>query len=614
MTHRSPLLRHVGIAAAFLSLTLIFTYPIFLHITTMVLGDGHDSMLWLGWFGWYGEAFSKGYPLLNDTQQFYPHGVNLLTYVDGFSLYAIFAVPLILTGQYILAYNVVSILSIWLSAFTAYLMSYDLLRSRISAVFCGLAFGFGGFQMAHALGHLSIFGPFWLPLLVLALNRLVVRSQETAGFALLAGIFFVLTCLTNGYTAILAILVASFYFLLWTAPRILHVMRVHKLRFRAHLLPIAAFAVPLLGLLLLLFELRLPLQPPWGPLEYANGAASPLDYLLPSFLHPVFGPLLLKFYATFPFSPFRWGNLVERDLYLGITPLILATYALIVKRNSTTTKFALIATGFVVLSLGPIQKIFGFYNNTIPYDVLAWLPFFRAARDPARLGLGALLFVSLISSIGMNHLLAAKSLKRGRGKVVVIILIAVLLFEIIPIPYPVSDPTPHSGPVYAWLSTQTGAFGVLEYPITYLDSDAGYHVLIARKSTTSGFVNVATPDLTAYLSSISFLQPNATGELRPVNVTLLRTLNIRYILIHKDNYVAEYGSSALDEALAEANATLGLRFVSMIGDTMIYEVIPVPYGMNELQLACSSDRLVVSRRIIHNNHASLFSRPGYMPT
>jgi hypothetical protein len=504
--------------------------------------------------------------------QFYPHGINVI-YLNAFSLDAFIALPFILARGTIFAYNIVSLLSIWLSAFTAYLMSYDLLKSRLPAIFAGVAFGFGAFQFAHALGHFSIFGPFWLPLLVLALNRLV--RVPSASFALLSGVLCVLACLTNGYAAIVVAFIICFYLLLWAAPRIVYQAKIRGLSAwsKSHLLTVAAVAGPLLVLLPIAF-LASPNQPAWPAIEYASWGASPLDYLLPSYLHPFFGPPLLKFYASFPYGPFRWGGLLERDLYLGITPLALAFYAVIVKRDSFSTKLSLIAVGFIVLSLGPFMKVLGFAGNIEPYSLFSWMPFFRAARVIARLGLGALLFCSLISSIGMNYLLRAERIRgRRRAKIIGVILIGLVLFEIIPtIPYPLTDPALHSNYVYVWLSNQPGTFGILEYPVSYGDVDAGYHALIAAKYTTSGFVNIPPSDLVTFLASISFLQPNDKGELRPVNITLLKTLNIRYILIHRTSYVVKYGPVTLSQALEEANSTIGLRYIAVIDDTVIYEI------------------------------------------
>jgi hypothetical protein len=209
------------------------------------------------------------------------------------------------------------------------------------------------------------------------------------------------------------------------------------------------------------------------------------------------------------------------------------------------------------------------------------------------LGVGALLFVSLISAIGMNYILHTKMIRpRARSKLVGAILIGLLLFEIVPtIPYPLTDPAHHSSNVYVWLSNQPGKFGILEYPVTYGDTDAGYHMLIAKQYTTSGFINIAPADLTAYLSSISFLQPNDKGELRPVNVSLLKTLNIRYILIHKSSYVVKYGPVTLSQALGEANSTAGLRYIAVIDDTVIYEVTQ---SSNSPSITLCTERIFVT--------------------
>lgn len=567
---------HLLVALGLAALTLIFTYPLCLHMTSLLLGSDGDNMLWLGWLNWYGAAFSNGYPLLNDIEQFYPHGANLLVYLNGFSLDAILVLPLILAGQDLLAYNLMAILSIWLSGFAAYLMCYDLVKSRLSAIFGGIAFGFGAFQMAHALGHLSIFGPFWLPLILLVLNR-IVQDRATIKTALLGGLFSMFAALTNGYWGVVVFFILLFYSLVWILPRVLSAIRNGALRsgLASKSCIMTAFALPLVALSLVLLALRLPAQPGWGPLEYLSWGASPLDYLLPSFLHPLFGPMLLNFYANFPLGPYRWGNLIERDLYLGITPIILTLYVILLKRDSNGIRLGLIGFGLFILSLGPFLKVLGLPYGVEPYTLFSWLPYFRAVRVVARFGLGTLLFCSLVSAIGMNYLLHAKKIRKPQwSRLIGVLLIGILLIEIVPaIPYPLTDPTRHNSAVYVWLSNQPGTFGVLEYPVTTGDTYAGYHMSVAGKYSTSGFVNIPPADLVSYLASISFLQPDDNGQLRPANTTLLTALDIRYILVHEDEYTRMYGPSTLAAALVEANSTIGLRYLTIIDQTVIYEVV-----------------------------------------
>ena len=574
MSRRSRYLADAAVASLFLVLTLVLTYPLLLNMGTRVLGIEGDNIWWLGILGWYSKGYVKGYPaILNDTQEFYPHGVNLI-YVSGFSLDALLAIPLIFLGGVVFAYNVISVLSLSLSGFTAYLMAYDVTRSRFASILGGIVFGFGAFQMVHALGHFSIFGPFWLPLLALFLNRTLRSPSRTRAF--LAGVFFVLASATNGYTGVVAVLLV---FGLSAICLLQHVQGAPTLRSR----PLSSWvrqASPFVLAFLMPLLLVVPIlwyasgnQPLWSLSEYEFWGADPIDYVVPSVIHPVLGNFLLAL------RPFTWGNFVERSLYLGITPLLLACYVLVRKRDHLSFRYGLVAVFFLVLSLGPILHFAGVDTHLpLPYVILTRLPFFSAARVVSRLGVGVLLSISLLSSMGLSHWLNLP--KRGkltlrRRQLLALVLIMITLFEILPpVPYPLTDPARFSGPVYVWLSHQAGNFGILEYPVTQSDNWAGYHALIAGKETTSGFVNIAPGTLWVYLASLSFLQPDQSGKFcSPVDVPRLVALNIRFILFHKAQYEGAFGKDGLNKALAIANMTDGLHYVGDFDGTIVYEVI-----------------------------------------
>jgi len=73
--------QHAPAAVLFLAPALAFTFPLLLNMTTMLLGAPGDNMFWLGLLGWYAKSCGIGFAgMLNDTQLFYPLGVNLLPY------------------------------------------------------------------------------------------------------------------------------------------------------------------------------------------------------------------------------------------------------------------------------------------------------------------------------------------------------------------------------------------------------------------------------------------------------------------------------------------------------------------------------------------------------
>lgn len=528
-------------------------------------------MSWLGILGWYAAGYTKGFPgVLNDTQVFYPHGVDLI-YSSAFSIDGFLAIPLALIGGYVFAYNLVSVLSLALSGFTAYLLSFHFTKCKLASGLGGIVFGFGGFQMVHALGHYSIFGPFWLPLLALSLER--VRQKPTATWAFLAGMFFVLMSLTNGYLGMIAV---TFVIIFVSIVVLQHLPRSPNLHACLSLIKryfpiVISFSFPMIVLIPIL-QHAIGNVPSWNPMEYVLWSADPLDYITPSFIHPLFGNYIIAH------RNLGYGNWVEHSLYLGITPLFLAFYALARKRSDVSLRYGVVAGAFFVLSLGPVLHFAGVDTNIpLPYTVLTSLPFFHATRSVARIGVVVLLAVGLLSSIGMSNLLRSlelRGVKLQKRHAVAFIFIALTICELFSAPYPVTNPNQFSGPAYVWLSQQKGDFAVLEYPISHLDRLAGYHVLISGKATVSGFVDIATKTISNYQDSLTFLEPSAGGTFCSVDTPLLLSLNIRFVLFQKPQYAAAFGERALVRALLIANTTEGLVFVRDFGDAVIYMVSP----------------------------------------
>ena len=581
--------RHSGVVLLFIALAFVFTFPLLLNFNTMLLGAPGDNMLWLELLGWYAKSYDMGFPkMLNDTQVFYPLGHNIM-HINGFSLDGFLAIPLIFLGGYIFAYNLISLLSLALSAFTAYLLAYEATKSRLASILGGVVFGFGTFQMVHALGHFSIFGPFWLPLFVLYLERTIKNPTPTR--ALLTGVFFVLTSITNGYLGVIAVLLLVIITVIHLLQTLLSTQR-SKLKsyslaswIRRVVPSLVAFAAPLL-LLVPIFIYASAGAPKWTTSEFEFYSADSIDYISPSMLNPVFGKTVLAL------RTFNYGNPVERSLFLGIIPLVLTIYALMQKRDPLRIRYSLVALLFFIFSLGPILHVAD--QNTgiqMPYAFLMTLPLLNFARVVSRFGVVPLLCVSLLSSIGLNdwlRRLSSKGISIRKQKAIGLFIIGLVIFEFYPGAYPftdiefyqggypLTDPHLFDSSVYFWLSEQKGDFAILEYPVTHTDILAGYHVLISGKSTVSGLTNVPSKALSDYLLSVSFFQPDDKGNFsQPIDIPLLKKLNIRFILFHKDAYMAAFGEQTLIQALVLANMTEGLRYIGDFDGTVVYEITKI---------------------------------------
>ncbi|MBI4670740.1 MAG: hypothetical protein HY741_03600 [Chloroflexi bacterium] len=124
----SPVTRHVVALLAYFLLTLVLTYPLVLHFTTHVAGDGSDdpALAWNLWWVRY-ALLDLGQSPIYTNYMFFPIGLNLgfytLTYLN-----AVLSIPFQFAFGVIPAANVNLILSFALSGFGAYLLVTYLLR------------------------------------------------------------------------------------------------------------------------------------------------------------------------------------------------------------------------------------------------------------------------------------------------------------------------------------------------------------------------------------------------------------------------------------------------------------------------------------------------------
>src|SRR5262249_9755574 len=84
---------------------------------------------------------------------------------------SLFATPIILlTGDALVAYNVVFFLSFVLSALAAYFLAYTISRRHDCAFLAGLAFGLPPYRMAQ-FAHVQVLSAYWAPITLAALHR-----------------------------------------------------------------------------------------------------------------------------------------------------------------------------------------------------------------------------------------------------------------------------------------------------------------------------------------------------------------------------------------------------------------------------------------------------------
>lgn len=482
--------RETGILLAYLVLTLVLTYPLVLHFTTHVAGDGSDdpALAWNLWWVPYALLHAGASPIYTNFM-FYPIGLNLgfytLTYLNAF-----LALPVQFTFGLVPAANVNLVLSFTLSGFGAYLLvTYLLRRSRaragergnefivnVSAFVAGLLYAFSSNKFLYAsLGQFNIASSQWIPFYILFLLKIFDSPKPPLRYGFLLGLFLLAQALSEFIFASFLILFTLAYFLYWL---VTIRFRIQNYKSQIIQLVVAAllFLVCMSPILAAMFSDLLTegdfIQQGLG---FSNiFSADVLGFIVPSHLHPLFGALEAQFH--FPYINF---------MYLGFTAIVLAGIALwrVKPARMWGTWFALIA----LVTLGPTLRINGTeFDLPLPFDLLLDIPLIKGNRYPSRWSVMLTLCLAVLVGYGVWWLASRVWQSRGvkqkwvtAGLVSVVSLL--LVFEHLSIPLPLSDFRVPD--LYAQIAGEPGNFSVMEIPLAWRN---GFRVTGSYRSDSQG--------------------------------------------------------------------------------------------------------------------------------
>ncbi len=179
-------------------------------------------------------------------------------------------------------------------------------------------------------------------------------------------------------------------------------------------------------------------------------------FVTPQEFHPLWGKWAQERGKVFAASA------SEHQVFAGFTVLALAALGAWRGRKPGPTRswaglWLLALVTFVVLALGPVLHIAGQTallpgGDEIPLPY-AWLvrvvPFMEISRSVSRFDAMVMLALGVLAAIGLDWLV--RTLHDGRGRVAAVAAIALIVFEFLPAPYPLSPPdTPE------WYKTLAG--------------------------------------------------------------------------------------------------------------------------------------------------------------
>jgi len=192
-----------SVAAAYLLLTVVMTWPLAGHLASDIPSDLGDSLYFMWAIAWTKSQivaiFSGDLGRLAtffDANAFYPEPLAL-AYSDHVIPQAVSVLPLFLaTDNLILLYNLLFLSTFVLSGLGTYLFVREITASPRAAFVAGVFFAFAPYRLAH-LAHLNLLSTGWVAFALYGLRRYfdTARRRPLVG----AAAALVLQNLSSGY-------------------------------------------------------------------------------------------------------------------------------------------------------------------------------------------------------------------------------------------------------------------------------------------------------------------------------------------------------------------------------------------------------------------------------
>ena len=208
---RSPF---VVAAVAYTGLAILLTFPLILHLTSVVPSDLGDPLLSTSILWWNAHALPLTERWWNGFAFAPAHG--MLAFSDHRLGVSLIATPLQWLGASPLtAYNIVFLATFPLCALGAHALGYTLTRRHDAAAICGLSYGFNPFRISH-LSHIELLAAFAMPVGLAALH-LFLRERRVKWIAIFTAALVVQGLCATYYLLFFFVLVGLW--LLWFVVR-----------------------------------------------------------------------------------------------------------------------------------------------------------------------------------------------------------------------------------------------------------------------------------------------------------------------------------------------------------------------------------------------------------
>jgi hypothetical protein len=577
----------LGILGLFGVLAIAMTWPLAREFGSAIPGDGFDGWqnYWNLWWVKTALVARHAGPFFTDLL-FYPTGVSLLFHtLNVFN--GVLSLPVQLAFGLFPAYNAVVLFSFTMGGFGAYLLVRQVLgasRSRFPALAAGVIFSFSPFHFAHLLGHMQVISLEWIPLYALYLLRIIGATSPKGARrkdVLLAALFLVLIGLCDLYYVLYCLLFtgAVLVWAVWRAWRSrgarAHLPGKRSDEFMGNTVSPGGNPLPqaFLRVVAVWILFGLALSPQLVPMvsearrsSYMvpdSGQSRLLSADLTAFVtpqehHPLWGKWAAALGSRLAASP------SEHQVFAGFTVLVLGALGLWVGWRSRGRckvdlgPWPLALLLFLVLSLGPVLHIGGRSallpgggELPLPYGWLARVvPFMEITRSVSRFDVMIMLSLGVVASAALLWMWEAGS----AGRVAGVAALSLILFEFLPVPYPMS--TPDTPAWYETLAHDQRSGAVLNLPMQWDRPGYLLHQTVHGKPLTVAYISRDDPrtltERAPVLQHFRHLGPDIIEfDLAKQGTQVLNDLGVRWVVL--DRYQMPVGDERTytDAAAAE---------------------------------------------------------------
>jgi hypothetical protein len=561
------------VAAFYAVSTLLLTFPIIGKVGDHLFGGGDSYFLpWV--LAWVFHHFSLSPSKLFNANIFYPAPDSLAFSENHLSAQLLYAPLYLLSGNPVLSYNLVLLLSYVCLGLSMFALVRYLTGDLVAAVIAGFIFAFSPVRL-FPYPHLQLMLMWWSPLALLFLER-HLRRPSWRDFTLFCAAFwlqFLSSTYLGLYLATMALLRVC-----WAAFVSRDLILGRELLTKLLCLGVGSMIV--LGPFVLPY-VRVSQQ--WGYTrtlaENIASSAELTSYFSAGPNNYLYGHLL----SGFPY--FSW----PKFLFPGFVPLALALLGAwgacrgrIPEAWPSTAigrAYVLLGATALLLSLGPVLIWRGHVTGIpLPYMILYdFVPGYRAMRVPARFGLWVGLAIAILAGDACCQL---RRVIRGRfghrrglsalhGSAVAIVIALVGLEAYTPV-HPLAVPVnEHVPAVYRFLANEDGS-PLIELPmpkthgpdaVHWREMERTYFSIYHGRRMVNGYSGFTPPSFDEIARLVS------AGP-QPRVIRALADLGVRTIVLH----MAEMSDTERKAWRVHNPEVLGLRERARFHDDIVLKI------------------------------------------